>query len=405
MSPTRLIGLALQSIRRHAARSALTMLGVIIGVASVIVMVAIGQGAQAEIQARIDGLGTNLIVVSPASSQRGGVSGGAGSFNRLTTDDAKLLQKEAQHLREVSPVIMSRTMIAGTSGNWRTALMGVDPSYEQIRAWPVADGRWFTAEELQGNRKVCLLGATVARSVFAEDDPVGRTVRIRSVPMEIVGVLRAKGQNADGADQDDLVLVPWTTMQTRLAGWQHVGQIVASARSKGHVGAAMEEVRGLLRESHRLSPAEPDDFELKDQAALAEAAKGATEVMTTLLLAIASVSLVVGGIGIMNIMLVSVSERTREIGIRRAIGARRSDVLAQFLVESVVLSGLGGLLGVGLGLVVTEVVARLTGWTTVVSPGSVALALGFSAAVGVFFGLYPARRAASLDVIEALRSM
>ncbi len=403
MKAGRLIGLALQSIRRHAGRSALTMLGVIIGVGSVIVMVAIGQGAQSEIQARIDNLGTNLIVVTPGSSQQGGVSGGAGSFNRLTTRDADLLRSDGQHLAEVSPVIWTRTMIVGSSGNWRANMLGVAPSYEQIRAWPVSSGRWFTEEERQGNRKVCLLGATVAKAIFADADPVGSSVRLREVPFEIVGVLSAKGQTAEGTDQDDVILAPWSTVQTRLAGRQFIAQIVASAVSEQHLGPAMTEVGVLMRESHGLSPNEPDDFEVKDQRALADTAKGATEVMTTLLAAIASVSLVVGGIGIMNIMLVSVTERTREIGIRRALGARRSDVLAQFLVESIVLSGLGGLLGAAFGVLVTVLVGRATGWATVVTPATLLLALGFSGAVGVFFGWYPARRAASLDVIDALR--
>ena len=337
------------------------------------------------------------------SNRSGQLGDDTGSFNRLTADDAEFLSREATRLAAVTPVVYTRTNIVGAGGNWRTAIYGVDVTYAQIRAWDVESGRWFSSDEVRARRKVCLLGATVAANAYDGGDPVGEIIRLRDVPFEVIGVLDAKGQTPEGADQDDVIVAPWTTVQTRLAGRQFIAQILASASSKADVPAALVEIGALMRESHGLGPNDDPDFEAKDQSALAEAAQGTTEVMTTLLAAIASVSLVVGGIGIMNIMLVSVTERTREIGIRRAVGGRSSDVLAQFLVESVVLSALGGLIGTALGVVVAQVVARLTGWATVVTPSSIALALAFSGAVGVFFGWYPARRAAALDPIDALR--
>ncbi|NOY26928.1 MAG: FtsX-like permease family protein [Oligoflexia bacterium] len=403
MKATRLVGLALRSIQRNVGRSLLTMLGVVIGVGSVVVMVAIGQGAQAEIQARVDNLGTNMIVVTPGASSRGGVSKGWGSFNRLTTADADRLRREGPLLAAVSPVVFTRSNIVGISGNWRTTIYGVDTDYEQIRAWPAQTGRWFGPDEVKSRRKVCLLGQSILETVFEGNDPIGQRVRLRGVPFEVIGTLIAKGQTADGNDQDDVILAPYTTVQTRLSGHQFIPQILASALSQDDVAPAIADIKQVMREAHRLTEDQDDDFEVKDQRQLAQAAQGTTSVMTTLLAAIASVSLVVGGIGIMNIMLVSVSERTHEIGVRRAIGARRADVLAQFLVESVVLSGLGGLVGATLGIAVTQAIARFTGWATAVTPATIGLALAFSVAVGVFFGWYPARRAAALDVVDALR--
>ena len=403
MSPLRLVSLAMRSILRNAGRSFLTVLGVVIGVGSVVVMVAIGQGAQAQIEARINSLGTNLVVITPGATTTGGVSGGAGSMDSLKIEDAVSLGREAQLLAAVSPVIFTRTSIVGRSGNWRTTIYGVDLGYQRIRAWPVAEGRFFEEDDVEARRKVCVLGATVAAALYDEGEAVGQLIRLRDVPFRVIGVLEPKGQTAEGADQDDVILAPYTTIRYRLAGRQFLAQILASAYSEEDLEPALAEVRQILRENHRLSPRDPDDFTARDQRQLAETARETTDVMTTLLLVVASVSLLVGGIGIMNIMLVSVTERTREIGIRRALGARRADVLAQFLVESVVLSGLGGLIGAMLGVGASALVGRLTGWATEVTPATLGLAMAFSFAVGVFFGWVPARRAAALDPIEALR--
>ena len=403
MNPRILIGLALASIRRQAGRSALTALGIVIGVASVVVMVAIGQGAQSTIQEQISDLGTNLVVITPGSSSQGGVSGGAGSFNRLSLDDAELLAEQGQNLALVSPVIFTRAVAVGGQGNWRADIRGVDTSYAEIRSWGLSSGTFFTDEHVRRRAKVVVLGATVAEQLFPGEDPVGQQIRLRDVPVTVLGVLEEKGQTAEGEDQDDVVIAPYSTVEGRLAGRQFLAQILASATTKDSVPLAMEEAKVLMRESHRLAEWAEDDFEVKDQSQLAEAAQGTTEVMSALLGAVASVSLLVGGIGIMNIMLVSVTERIREIGIRRALGARRQDVMAQFLVESTVLSAVGGLVGALLGIAASALVGAITGWATRVEPITVLVAVAFSAAVGVFFGWTPARRAASLDVIDALR--
>ena len=398
-----LLRVAGKSILRNKLRSLLTMLGIIIGVAAVLVMTAIGRGAQRQIQERVDSLGTNMIVVTPGSAVQSGVSQGSGSFNRLTTDDVEKVSREGLTLAAVTPVIMTRTQAVGGQGNWRTHIYGVNADYPVIRDWTVTAGTFFSITDQRSMRKVAVLGATVADNLFPGEDPVGRQIRLRNVPFEIIGVLASKGLTPDGFDQDDVVVAPYTTVQNRLSGRQFIGQILASAFSPNDVAAAQEEIALILREAHDLAEWEADDFTVRNQADLTEAAQGTTEVMTTLLLAIASVSLLVGGIGIMNIMLVSVTERTREIGIRMAIGARGSDVLVQFLVEAVVMSIVGGALGVALGYGAAAVVSRATGWSTDIAPETVFLGLGFSAAVGIFFGFWPARKASRLDPIDALR--
>jgi putative ABC transport system permease protein len=403
MKTTILIKLATQSIQKNKMRAALTMLGIIIGVAAVIVMVAVGFGARSRIRAQINNLGTNMIVITPGAAQAGGVSQGAQAFPNLSLDDVEKIRKEAQVVTAVSPVIVSRSQVIGEAGNWRTMINGVDTDYQVIRDWQTTSGEFFAPEDVASMRKVAVLGMTVANQLFPGTDPVGQEVQIRNVPFDVVGVLAPKGQTASGSDSDDVVLIPHTTAKAVLSGRSFLPQILASTASEGDLIAAQDEIRVLLRESRRIGPNDADDFTVRNQNDLAEAAEGSTKVMTLLLAAIASISLLVGGIGIMNIMLVSVTERTREIGIRLAIGARGSDVLTQFLVESIVMGILGGLIGLALGVVGSKVLGHFTGWETVISPVLMLVSVVFSGAVGVFFGYYPARKAAALHPIEALR--
>jgi putative ABC transport system permease protein len=403
MKTTVLVKLATQSIMKNKMRAALTMLGIIIGVAAVIVMVAVGFGARSRIRAQINNLGTNMIVITPGAAQAGGVSQGAQAFPNLSVDDVEKIREEAQVVTAVSPVVVTRTQVIGEAGNWRTLINGVDVDYQVIRDWQTSTGDFFTADDVEAMRKVAVLGKTVADQLFPGTDPVGQEVQIRNVPFDVVGVLAAKGQTASGSDSDDVVLIPHTTARNALSGRTFIPQILASTASEGDIPAAQEEIRVLMRESRRIAPGDAEDFTVRNQNDLAQAAEGSTKVMTMLLAAIASISLLVGGIGIMNIMLVSVTERTREIGIRLAIGARGSDVLTQFLVESIVMGVLGGLIGLTVGVAGAKLLAYFTGWETVISPLVMLVAVAFSGAVGVFFGWYPARKAAALHPIQALR--
>jgi putative ABC transport system permease protein len=398
-----LLKVAGKSILKNKMRTLLTMLGVIIGVGAVSVLAAVGTGARSQIESQIRNLGTNLIVITPGSTTQGGVSQGAQSFNRLTLEDVRALEEQAYLLAAVSPIIASRGQIVGGAGNWVASAEGVDHDYAIIRDWPLARGTFFQEEDVRGIGRVVVLGNTVAQALFSYEDPVGAQIRIRDVPFTVIGVLAPKGQTAEGRDLDDVVLLPYTTAQIRLSGRQFIPQILAATHSPQDIPAAQAEIRAILRDLHGLAPNEADVFQVRNQSELTEAASETARIMTLLLSAIAGISLLVGGIGIMNIMLVSVTERTREIGLRLALGARGSDVLTQFLVEAVVMSLAGGVVGIALGFTGSEVVRALTGWNTMISPEIVFLALGFAAAVGVFFGFYPARRAAALDPIEALR--
>ena len=402
MRKSTLVKVAAQSILRNKLRTFLTMLGIVIGVAAVIVMVAVGYGAQANIEQQINNLGTNMIMVMPGASRQGGVSGGSGTYNRLTLADAEKLEREGTLLSAVSPVVSTFGQVIGGNGNWRSRIDGVAAEYQTIRDLHLESGTWFGEPDVRAMRKVAVLGKTVANTLFPDGDAVGQQVQIRNVPFIIVGVLASKGTNLV-SDMDDIVLLPYTTAQVRLRGRSFLSSIVASTSSPQDIPAAQDEMRGIMRESHRLADADDDDFTIGNQSDLADAANSTTRVMTMLLAAIASISLLVGGIGIMNIMLVSVTERTREIGIRMAIGARGSDVMTQFLVESVVISMLGGLIGVALGIGGAALVRVFTGISAVTPPGAVLLAVGFSAAIGIFFGFYPARQAAALNPIQALR--
>jgi putative ABC transport system permease protein len=402
MKSTTLFTVASKNILKNKMRTLLTMLGIVIGVGAVIVMVAIGHGAQSQIEARISSLGTNLIMITPGATVQGGVSQGAGTFTRLTVEDAEKVKAEATDLAGVSPVIATRLQVIGGGTNWRTTINGVSTDFPAIRDWSIKSGDFFSDADVRALRKVAVIGATVANALFPNSDPVGSQIQVGKTPFNIVGVLNAKGQNSGGTDQDDIVLVPYTTAQSRLSGNVRIGTILASTSSPSDIPAAQTEIAGIMRESHKIGDG-TDDFTVRNQAEIAAAATSTTQVMTALLAAIASISLVVGGIGIMNIMLVSVTERTREIGIRMSIGARGSDVLTQFLVESIVMSLIGGVVGIAAGFGGAALLGHFTGWATATPASAVLIAVGFSAAVGVFFGFYPAKKAAALDPIQALR--
>ena len=396
------LAIALTAIRRNTIRSALTMLGVIIGVASVIAMIALGSGARAAIDEQIQSQGTHLIYVSAGSWGRGGVRGGAGSITTLTIEDAKAIA-QLPGVDRLSPGVRGRAQVIAGNQNWSTSIEGGNEDFVAIRNWVVAEGANFSARELQVADKVCLLGDTVARTLFPDSDPVGQIVRVKNLPFRVLGVLAPKGQGQMGDDQDDFVLAPYTTLQKKLLGITHLHRISLSAVSSDRIEDTAVQITQLLRQRHRIANPEEDDFTVRTVEEMAQARVEMANTMTMLLMSVASVSLLVGGIGIMNIMLVSVTERTREIGLRMAVGARTRDILRQFLSEAVALSVVGGVLGVGLGIGVSLALTRGLGWPTDVTGGSILVAFAFAAAVGVFFGYYPARKAAQLDPIEALR--
>ena len=394
---------AFRALQRNKLRSFLTMLGIIIGVGAVIAMLAIGQGAEYSVKEQIAALGTNVLMVFPGAQQQGGVRSAAGSAVTLTEEDAQAIESDCQAVQYLSPGAMAFGQIITGNLNWSGLIQGVGVDYLEIREWPLAYGEFFTDQDVKAATKVCILGKTVADNLFPDTSPVDQMVRIRNVPFKVVGVLTAKGQNAMGQDQDDVILAPYTTVIRRLSHWPNLRYILVSATSLSEMNTAQSQITELLRMRHKIQPFDPDDFTIRNQTDLANTATATTQVLTVLLASIASVSLLVGGIGIMNIMLVSVTERTREIGIRMSIGARSRDILTQFLIEALVLSLLGGIVGIILGIVGSSVISNIAKWPTIVTAFSIILSFGFSIAIGIFFGYYPARKAAMLNPIDALR--
>ena len=397
------IRIASKALRRNLMRSLLTMLGVIIGVAAVIIMVSLGEGAAASIQEEIAAAGTNLITVRAGSSSSGGVRQGGGSRTTLTPDDAEAIQNEIAAVSQVAVMIRTGAQMVYASQNWNASVQGTSQDFPAVRRWEIKEGSFFTLQDVQAATRVAVLGTAVVENLFGDEDPLGKIIRVKNVPFKVVGVMASKGQTSWGNDQDDIIFAPYTTVQKKLMGVQHVSEILVSAAEPRRIPEATEQITALLRQRHRILPPEEDDFNVRTQEEMAQIRVGASNAMTRLLASIASISLLVGGIGIMNIMLVSVTERTREIGLRMSVGARARDILWQFLVEALTLSALGGIAGIALGAAIAGVLGQSFDWPTRVSTQSVLLSFGFAAAIGIFFGFYPARKAAQLDPIEALR--
>ncbi len=408
MNVVALLRIALRALAVNKLRSALTMLGIVIGVAAVIVMIAVGAGAQARVEEQIRALGSNLLLVMPGSTTAGGVRLGFGSGSTLTEDDVVAINREVPEAL-AAPALRGSAQVIWGNANWSTQIFGVTPEYLDVRQWPLAAGRTFEPAEMAGAAKVALIGATVARQLFGSGDPLDQSIRIKRVPFTVIGVLEVKGQSLMGHDQDDLILMPIKTARSRVLGTasaarnRTVGTIWVKAADEVDTKVIEGQVRALLRQRHRLAAGADDDFSLRNLQEVMAAQEASSRVLALLLAAVASVSLLVGGIGIMNIMLVSVTERTREIGLRMAVGARTRDILGQFLVEAVTLSLIGGLVGVALGMGASVAIAQLAGWRILLSPQAVALAVAFAFVIGVFFGFYPARKAARLNPVEALR--
>ncbi|HLW49121.1 MAG TPA: ABC transporter permease [bacterium] len=398
-----LLTVAWQALRRNATRSLLTMLGIIIGVGAVIASMAIGAGAQAAVLAQIESLGANLVVVIPGATSTGGVSLGSGSKTTLTLGDVTAIVQEVPGVASAAPSSSTNAQVVASGTNWSTQVQGSTPAWTDVRDWPVGSGRFFTPAEVNQEAKVAVLGSTVAQNLFPTGSPIGAIVVIKDVPFRAVGVMTSKGQSGFGRDQDDFVMVPITTLLDRLTGQAYVGQILVSASTPEDVPGVIDETERLLRIRHRLTPSQPDDFSVRNIADIQQVRIATSATQALLLAGIAVVSLVVGGIGIMNIMLVSVTERTREIGLRMAVGARGHDILMQFLVEALTLACLGGVIGVVMGVATAQGVSVMAHWPTLISPMSIVLGFVSSLLVGVVFGFYPARRAAALDPIVALR--
>ena len=400
-----ILPLAFGALKRNRMRSLLTSLGVIIGVGALIVTVSSGEGAKAVLEAQLATLGTNLIIVLPGSSTAGGARGGPGTGKPLTHADLLTILKGAGAARYAAPLDRTVVQVVLDDQNWLTTVYGSTPDFFPIRDWTIARGRFFNAGEADSGAKVCVIGQTVARQLLGSGDPIGQVVRVKAMPCEVVGVLEGKGQSSQGQDQDDLVVMPWVTFKSRMMSQDrvHVGSILISAVSPGEVAHAQTQVVGILRQQHRLMDAQQDDFTVRNLADLAATQEKTADSQAGMLLNVAAVSLLVGGIGIMNIMLVSVTERTREIGIRLAIGASENKVMLQFLIEAVVLSAAGGLIGIAMGIGGALAMARIMGWPFVLAPFWILAAFGLSMGIGVVFGFYPARKAARMNPIDALR--
>jgi putative ABC transport system permease protein len=401
IAPT--FNVALRALRRNKLRSVLTALGIIIGVGAVIAMVGIGNGAKAQVEAQIASLGQNVILIFSGSTTSSGIRTGWGGAGTLKIEDAEAIRREVPGVIGVSEEVVSTTQVAAGNQNWFTRIYGESADYFDIRQWPLADGAPFTSQDVRSANKVCVIGRTTATQIYGNENPIGQILRIKEVPFTITGVLTPKGLSTQGVDQDDIVIMPYTSAMKRVIGGTTLRNINVQIGDPQQLEAAQQQIISLLRQRHNIRPGRDDDFTVRNQQEIAQAATATTAVMTVLLGSIAGVSLVVGGIGIMNIMLVSVTERTREIGVRMAVGAHGSDILTQFLIEAVTLSSVGGVIGIICGIGASKALSTYAHWPTLISISSIAIAFLFSAAVGIFFGFYPARKAAALDPIEALR--
>ena len=397
------VKIALRALRRNKLRTLLTMLGMIIGVGAVIAMVSIGNGAKAQIEAQIASMGQNVVLVFSGSFSRGGARSGWGGAGTLTVEDADSIQREIQGVTVLSPEIRTRAQVAAGNQNWNTSIQGEAPEYFEIRQWPIVSGSPFTEQDVRNASKVAVIGKTIADELYPGEDPIGQIIRIKNVPFIIQGMLQPKGLSVQGQDQDDLIIIPYTSAMKRVQRVSTLGSIIVQAAKPTLLSPVQQQIIELLRQRHKIVPPKDDDFTVRNQQEIAEMATAQSKTMTALLAGVAVISLIVGGIGIMNIMLVSVTERTREIGIRMAIGARGRDILLQFLVEAVTLGVIGGLVGIGGGIVASKVIAAKQNWSTLIPPEWIVYAFLFSAAVGIFFGFYPARKASQLDPIDALR--
>lgn len=398
--------IAFRALKVNKMRSVLTMLGIIIGVGAVIAMLAVGTGASKKISEQISSIGSNLIMILPGSTTAGGVRMGAGTQPTLTTFDAEAIQRECSAVLEAAPVLNGVAQVVYGNLNWSTGIIGTTPNMLDVRDWPISSGRAFSLQDVKSSSKVCLLGQTVVDNLFGDNNPIGQIIRIKKVPFTVIGVLSPKGQSPNGQDQDDTIYVPVTTAQKKLFGTSFPGMvriIMVKAKSTQELSLAEKQITELLRQRHKIGAKQDNDFTVRNLTQIMQTQEQSAKIMSILLGAIASISLIVGGIGIMNIMLVSVTERTREIGIRMAIGAKTWDIRLQFIIEAMLLSLVGGFIGTIIGLISSEILSKATGWSVVISPFSILVAFGFSGIVGIFFGFYPAYKASLLDPIEALR--